>query len=106
MTDARKWGLTATRSGAAGPATIALTGRISHANAPSLAEALDAAVAAGNREIVVDLAGVDYVSSTGLEGLRRISERLTALGGRLVLAAAQPPVKIALELAGILPRQV
>ena len=88
-------------SGGPRGATIALTGRVSHANAPNLAAALDAAVSAGHREIVVDLGETDYVSSAGLEVLARASERLAALGGRLVLAAARPPVRIALELAGI-----
>ena len=101
MTDAHKWGLTVARSEGSGPSAFVLTGRISLTTAPQLEQALDAAVAAGTREIVVDLAGVDYVSSAGLKVLARTAERLTALGGRLVLAAPQPPVRVALELAGI-----
>ena len=101
MTDERKWGLTATRSGGPETTTLTLTGRVSHANTARLAEALDGAVSSGAREIVVDLAGVDYVSSAGLEVLGRAARRVAAMGGRLVLAAAQPPVKVALDLAGV-----
>jgi anti-anti-sigma factor len=101
MTDAQKWGLTVARSGGPEAATILLAGRVSHLNAARLKEAFEEAIAAGSREIVVDLGGVDYVSSAGLEVLSRISERLTTSGGHLVLSRARPPVKVALDLAGL-----
>jgi anti-anti-sigma factor len=100
MTDVHNWGLTATRSGGPEIVTVRLTGRVSNATSANLEAALNQAVA-GAREVVVDLAGVDYVSSAGLQVLARASERLAGSGGRLVLAAAQPPVRVALELAGL-----
>ncbi|HTL46063.1 MAG TPA: STAS domain-containing protein [Vicinamibacterales bacterium] len=99
MTDAHRWGLTVTRSGGPETVTVSVTGRVSNATSANLEEALEQA-AAGAREVVLDLAGVDYVSSAGLQVLARASERLAGSGGRLVLAAAQPPVRVALELAG------
>jgi len=100
MTDAQTWGLTVARSGGPESVTVTLTGRVSHANSASLENAIEEA-RAGARELVLDLAGVDYVSSAGLQVLTRASERLSGSGGRLVLAAAQPPVRVALELAGL-----
>ena len=100
MTDPHNWGLTATRSGGPEIVTVCLTGRVSNATSANLEAALNQAVA-GAREVVVDLAGVDYVSSAGLQVLARASERLAGSGGRLVLAAARPPVRVALELAGL-----
>ena len=101
MTDAHKWGLTVTRSETSGGHIISLAGRLSRANAPTLAGALEDDIAAGHREIVLDLSGVDYASSAALEILKHTSERLSQAGGRLVLSDPTPPVRVALDLAGI-----
>ena len=101
MTDAHKWGLTVTRSETPGGHTISVAGRLSQANAPKLAGALEDDIAAGHREMVLDLSEVDYVSSAALEVLKQTSERLSQAGGRLLLSNPTPPVRVALELAGI-----
>lgn len=80
---------------------VAVRGRLSRANAPRLVEAIESAMAAGERQITLDLRGVDYVSSPALQVLRELAARLQALGGGLILTELQPPVRIALELAGI-----
>jgi anti-anti-sigma factor len=80
---------------------MTVRGRLSRANAPRLVQAVEAVVAAGRRHITLDLRGVDYVSSPGLQALGELMARLKALGGELVLTDVQPPVRIALELAGI-----
>jgi len=80
---------------------VAIRGRLSRANVPRLVEAVESAMTAGERQITLDLRGVDYVSSTALQVLNELATRLEAGGGRLVLTDVQPPVRIALELAGL-----
>jgi anti-anti-sigma factor len=101
MTNRDTWGLDVTRSTDGESALVTLAGRLSGANAPRLAEAHDQAIAGGQRRIVLNLQGVDYISSAALEVLADAVARLTAAGAALVLTGAQPPVRIALELAGI-----
>jgi len=101
MTNEPRWGLTLGQAAAPGTGSVAVRGRLSRANAPRLMEAIESAIAAGERQITLDLQGVDYVSSTALQVLSELAARLQALGGRLVLTDVQPPVRIALELAGL-----
>ncbi|HWK12333.1 MAG TPA: STAS domain-containing protein [Vicinamibacterales bacterium] len=101
MRDTQRWGLRVERVAGSADDTIAVGGRLSRATAPRLAEALEEAIAGGGRRIVLDLGGLDYLNSAGLQVLGEISARLAAIGGALVLMGAQPPVRIALELGGI-----
>ncbi len=101
MTEEPRWGLTLGPASEPGMTAMAVRGRLSRANAPRLVEAIESAMAAGERQITLDLRGLDYVSSTGLQVLSELAARLQALGGGLVLTGVQPPVRIALELAGL-----
>jgi anti-anti-sigma factor len=83
---------------------LLLGGRISAAEAHTLQARLDAAVAAGDRRLVVDLADVDYVSSPGLAVLENTSIRLSAAAGALILCRVADPVRIVLELTGLTDR--
>jgi anti-anti-sigma factor len=47
------------------------------------------------------MAGVDYVSSSGLQVLGAAANSLTAGRGSLVLCCLSEPVRIAIELAGM-----
>jgi anti-anti-sigma factor len=51
---------------------------------------------------VIDLAGVDYVSSAGLNALAAAAGVCTRAGGALALCALAEPVRIALDLGGLL----
>jgi anti-anti-sigma factor len=85
---------------------LELAGRVGAASAGLLAEAVANAFNRGDR-LVVDLSGVDYVSSAGLRALEVAAGEAAGNGGRpgtLVLCAVSEPVRIALDLAGLLPR--
>ena len=80
---------------------LAPTGELDLASAPRLRqEALQAAMA-GDRNLVVDLAGVDFVDSLGAGTLVAVRKRLRALGGELRLARPEPQVSRVLALAGV-----
>jgi anti-sigma B factor antagonist/stage II sporulation protein AA (anti-sigma F factor antagonist) len=58
----------------------------------SLAAFLDGCVAGGD-SLVLDLGGVDYVSSVGLRVLMLAAKQAKAQGGTVVVAALQPLVR-------------
>jgi anti-anti-sigma factor len=84
--------------------TVALfaTGRIDHATADSLKAARAphlAACAAGRDRVVLDLAGVEYISSVGLRVLMLASKQAKAQGGSLAVADLQPVVREIFEIS-------
>lgn len=77
-------------------------GRIDHASAElfkaALAPLLDAC-AAGRGRIVLDLAGVDYISSVGLRVLMLAARQVKDQRGEMVIAGMQPVVKEIFEIS-------
>ena len=84
--------------------TVALfpAGRIDHATADSFKAALAphlAGVSAGGDRAVIDLAGVEYISSVGLRVLMLASKQVKAQGGALAVAGLQPVVREIFEIS-------
>ena len=82
------------------PGGIVLTprGRIGAGTAPAFAAAL-AAARAESASVVIDLQGVDYISGAGVVALRDFTG---AAGERAILCGLREPVRVTLELAGLL----
>ena len=80
---------------------LAAHGRLSNRTAPALKSALDALGDAQGAGFVLDLAGVDYISSAGLRAVEHASQRLRVTGGMLVVCGLQEPVRVAFALAGL-----
>ena len=76
---------------------IFLTGRLDAAQAPRLAQLLDALASSA----VLDLAGLEYISSAGIGVLVRTQLRLQESGRGLQLAHLQPRVRAVLHFAGL-----
>ena len=80
---------------------VAVTGRVDSATAPKLAEALDAINNEGRFKIVIDMTGLEYMSSAGFRALiatQRNCKRYNR--GEVVLACVPININSALELAG------
>jgi anti-anti-sigma factor len=71
--------------------------------ASSLEQALLGALERGERRLVLDFAGVDYISSAGLRGLLVTARRAKEVKAAWVLCALAEPVRQVFELAGFLP---
>jgi anti-sigma B factor antagonist len=84
-----------------GHIVVALRGELDIADAVSVAAAL-AAVAVRNLEIIVDLAGLDFIDSSGVAALARGRKHARHAGGDLVLAAPQQQVLRVLTLTRLL----
>jgi anti-sigma B factor antagonist len=80
-----------------GQAVVALRGELEVADAASVAAAL-AAVAARAPEIIVDLAGLEFIDSTGMAALVLARVQARRAGGDLLLAAPQDQVLQVLAL--------
>ena len=96
------WRLTIGQDTRGGILVLSVGGRLGSESSGRLLEALAAALRAGERQILVDLQGVDYVSSAGIRALAAAAARVHAAGGRLVLCAVTEPVRIVLAMGGLL----
>jgi len=50
--------------------------------------------------LIVDFAGIDFVSSAGLRVVFSVLKRVKAANGRLAFCAVQPPVREVLDITG------
>jgi anti-anti-sigma factor len=97
------WTLRVRREVVAGVAVLRVHGRLGTAASGELLEAIVDAIRAGDRRLVLDLEGVDYASSAGLLVLDAAAGRMHEAGGELVLCAVSEPLRVVLDLAGLLP---
>ena len=74
-----------------GRAVVALRGELDVADAASVAAALNA-VAVRARELIVDLAGLEFIDSSGLAALLPAREQARKAGGDLLPAGPQDQV--------------
>jgi anti-anti-sigma factor len=80
---------------------IALAGRINLNSVGKLAEAIDGAVAEGQTRIVLDLAGVPAMDSTGLGALVTGCRAARQAGGDLRIVKARAAVRELLERTNV-----
>ena len=83
-----------------GASVFTLEGRIDSQGAIGLDEALQAAVSAGKHKMVLDMAGVSYISSAGLRTLADIITKTTEKGGDLKLVALHHKVLRVFRIIG------
>jgi len=86
-----------------GVTVIAPSGRIDTTTSGAVEEAVRRAVDGGARDLVIDFAGVEYISSAGLRVCLVLAKRLRDLQGRLVLCRLPEPVRQVFRLAGFMP---
>lgn len=98
-----RWPLAITRDDQDGIAVFAPVGRLGTLSAGDLIEALAESINCGARRLVIDLSGVDYLSSAGLLALEAILGRPHIVNGEMVLCGLTEPVRMAFELSGLLP---
>jgi anti-anti-sigma factor len=80
---------------------VALTGRLDSTNA-AMADAEIMQAIGTSRNVVLDLASVNYVSSAGLRIVLLVAKRLGAQQGRLIVAGLSPNVHEVFEVSGFL----
>jgi len=84
-----------------GTRVVVATGEIDIASSPGLWVALSEAIAAGQGEVIVDLSGVTFIDSQGLNVLLRAYKALSPEGRELCLRSPRPQARKALEVSGV-----
>lgn len=82
---------------------VTVEGRVSHATAAELAQALAHFQVDGLKALVVDLSGVDYINGAGLRVFEKTAVLLSEANVELLVCGLQPPVQAAFDLAGVIP---
>ncbi len=90
ITDSKRNGIT----------VFTVTGRVDASNAGVLEEKLLERITAGEKALVVDCAGLDYISSAGLRALLVAAKRLMPSGGKVALAALKDHIREVFDIAG------
>jgi anti-sigma B factor antagonist len=83
------------------PSVVALRGELDVAEAASVAAAL-ATVAGGDRAVIVDLAGLEFIDSSGVAALVLVRAQARRAGGDLLLAAPRDQVTRVLTLTRLI----
>lgn len=81
-------------------AVIEVAGRIDSNNANQFGDALNNVIAQNHNQLVLDLAGVDYMSSAGLREIVAAAKKLQGKG-ELRLAQPSERVREVLEMTGL-----
>lgn len=81
---------------------LTVTGRLGSRNSGQLVAAVVDALGDGYRDILLAFDGVDYMSSAGIMALGAVSGRIQQSSGRVVLCSIREPVRLVLEMAGLL----
>src|SRR5262249_55881335 len=84
-----------------GVVVFGASGRIDASNAGLLEERVLGLIARGERRLVLDLAGVDYMSSAGLRVCLLAAKQLAGIQGKLALASLQDRVAEVFKIAGL-----
>ncbi len=75
-------------------------GKLDSASSPELEKFLAGLIEKGTRQIALNLAGLEYVSSAGLRVFLSAAKRLKQSQGKLALANLTPQVQQIFDIAG------
>jgi anti-sigma B factor antagonist len=79
-----------------------VTGRVDSETAPELDMALTSLLKDSGNKIVLDLKGVDFLSSAGLRAIVKAYQETRKAGGDVRLATASDPVEVVLRTVGMM----
>lgn len=79
---------------------LMVEGRLDSGTSGTLEKNLISAIEAGEKNLVLDFTGMDYISSAGLRVLLMAAKKTNKLGGMLVLSALNPNVREVFDIAG------
>ena len=80
---------------------LAVAGRVDSATSTELEAALRGIIDDGKKHVILDLAAVEFLSSSGLRVLVATMKELRKLGGELVLAAPSARAADSMAIAGL-----
>ena len=78
-----------------------LIGRLDSRTCGPASTELNRIVQAGDRKVLLNLAGLEYISSAGLRAIHVAAKLMQGHGGMLKICQANPTVKQVMEVTGI-----
>jgi anti-sigma B factor antagonist len=84
-----------------GATVVGVVGEVDVATAPTLRDRLDTVVTTGDGAVVVDLAGVTFIDSTGLGVLIGARKRCADEGRQLRIVVGEPRILKVFEITGL-----
>lgn len=81
---------------------IAINGRLDTLTAPELDQCVQGELAQEKGEVVLDLHGLDYVSSAGLRALLNLAKLVEGNGGKVAICGLRGEVQKVFELSGFI----
>jgi anti-sigma B factor antagonist len=88
------------RENGGGGVVVAITGEVDMETAPAARQSIVEALASHDGRVVVDLAGVTFIDSQGINALLRVY-RDSDVDGRLVIRSPQPQARKVFEITGL-----
>jgi anti-anti-sigma factor len=79
---------------------VSVLGKMDAVTAPEFDKKFQAWTTANENAFVIDLSGLEYISSAGLRSILASAKQLKAKGGQLLFAGIKGPVKEVFELSG------
>jgi len=79
---------------------VSVTGRMDAVSAPDFDTQVEERVDKGETNLVLDLSGLDYISSAGLRSMLTLAKKLKTKEGDLVLFGLQDMVNEVFEVSG------
>jgi anti-sigma B factor antagonist len=82
--------------------TLSLSGKLDTTSAKTFEAKILAQIESGDRRFIVDLAQLDYISSSGLRVFVLAAKRLDSGKGKIVLCSLKDPVREVFDIVGFL----
>ncbi len=87
-----------------GSTTIySLGGRLDSTTSPAVEEKILSSIKNGTTDVILDFAGLDYISSAGIRVLVHCHKELEKKHGHIFLACVPKPIENVLYITGFLP---
>ena len=80
---------------------VSVTGRMDAVSSPEFEKEISSLIDEDNVNFVIDLAGLDYISSSGLRSILVTAKKLKGKNGRIMLASLQAVVREVFEISGL-----
>jgi anti-anti-sigma factor len=79
---------------------VSVTGRIDAITAPEFESYLSGLMSQGEAHFLVNLTGLDYISSAGLRSILSAAKKLKAQAGQITFCGLQGPVEEVFKISG------
>jgi anti-anti-sigma factor len=83
--------------------SIGFSGRLDANSAPEAEKAIESFLSSGKKKLVLDLGGLEYISSAGLRVLLIANKGVKQKSGKMALSGLKGNVKEVVEVSGLSP---